>query len=155
MSFPSPSSSSSSTLCFHCKWTPCSGQNEQLQWECYFLLVQQYLRESFPGSSVVKNVPANAGAVGDWDLIPGLGRFPRGGNGNPCQYSCLRNPMDRGSWRAAVHKVTESPKWLSTDPLPACVVINIKNTTKRIWWFPRVKWSREIAESRTLSLTDN
>ena len=41
-----------------------------------FLLVQQYLRENFPGSSVVKNVPANAGAVGDWGLIPGLGRFP-------------------------------------------------------------------------------
>ena len=56
---------------------------------------------------MVKNVPANAGAVGDWDLIPGLGRFPRGGNGNPCQYSCLRNPMDGGAWWAAVHGVAE------------------------------------------------
>ena len=46
----------------------------------------------FPGGSVVKNPPANAEDVGS---IPGFGRFPRGGNGNPLQYSCLGNPMDR------------------------------------------------------------
>ena len=44
----------------------------------------------------MKNPPANAGYVG---LIPGLGRSPGGGNGNPLQYSCLKNPMDRGAWR--------------------------------------------------------
>ena len=49
----------------------------------------------FPGGSVVKNLPAN---VGDEGLIPGLGRFPGGGNGNPLQYSCLENPTDRGAW---------------------------------------------------------
>ena len=49
---------------------------------------------------VVKNLPANAGDVG---LIPGLGRFPGGGHGNPLQYACLENPMDRGAWRATVH----------------------------------------------------
>ena len=48
----------------------------------------------FPGSSVVKHPPANARDVG---LIPGLGRFPGGGNGNPLQYSCLENPTDRGA----------------------------------------------------------
>ena len=60
--------------------------------------------EDFPGSSVVKNSPANAGDMG---LIPGL-RSPGEGNGNPFQYSCLGNPVDRGAWRAAVHVVTES-----------------------------------------------
>ena len=55
---------------------------------------------SFPGGSVVKNPPANAGNVGS---IPGLGRSPRGGHSNSLQYSCLGNPMDRGAWRAAVH----------------------------------------------------
>ena len=50
----------------------------------------------FPGGSVVKNRPANAGDVGS---IPGLGRAPGEGNGNPLQYSCLRNPMDWGDWR--------------------------------------------------------
>ena len=45
---------------------------------------------------MVKNPPANAG---DPDLIPGLGRSPGGGNGNPLQYSCLENLMDRGAWR--------------------------------------------------------
>ena len=53
---------------------------------------------------VIKNLPANAGDAG---LIAGLGRSPRGGSGNPLQYSCLENPMDRGAWRAALHRVAE------------------------------------------------
>ena len=48
---------------------------------------------------MVKNPPANAGDIREVDLIHGLGRCPRGGNGNPLQYSCLENPMDRGAWR--------------------------------------------------------
>ena len=58
----------------------------------------------FPGGSVVKNPPANAGDVG---LIPGLRRFLREGNGNPLQCSCLENPMDRGAWGAIVHRVAK------------------------------------------------
>ena len=58
--------------------------------------------EGFPDSSLVKNLPANAG---DMDLIPGSGRYPREGNGNPLLYSCLGNPMDRGAWWATVHGV--------------------------------------------------
>ena len=54
----------------------------------------------FPGGSVVKNPPANAG---DTDLIPGLGRSPGEENSNPLQYSCLGNPMDRGAWTVTVH----------------------------------------------------
>ena len=46
----------------------------------------------------VKNPPANAGDIGDVDSIPGLGRLPGGGHGNPLQYSCLENPMDRGAY---------------------------------------------------------
>ena len=56
-------------------------------------------------AQTVKNVPANAGDAG---LIPGSGRSPGGGNGNPLQYSCLENPMDRGAWRATVHGVAKS-----------------------------------------------
>ena len=56
----------------------------------------------FPGDSAVKNPPANAEDMGS---IPGLGRSPREGNGNPLWYSCLRNPMDRVAWWAAVHVV--------------------------------------------------
>ena len=58
----------------------------------------------FLGGSVVKNPPANAGNVG---LIPGLGRPLGKGNGNPPQYSCLGNPMDRGAWWATVHEVAK------------------------------------------------
>ena len=61
----------------------------------------------FPGGSVVKNPPANAGATGDAGLIPGSGRSPEEGNGNPLQYSCLGNPMGRGAWRATVHGVVK------------------------------------------------
>ena len=53
----------------------------------------------FTGHSVVKNLPANAGDVG---LIPELGKYPGEGNGNSSQYSCLKNPMNRGSWQATV-----------------------------------------------------
>ena len=53
----------------------------------------------FPGGSVVKNLPASAGDSGS---VPGLGRLPGEGNGNPLQYSCLGNPVERGAWRAAV-----------------------------------------------------
>ena len=60
------------------------------------------------GGSVVKNLPANAGDTGDEDLIPETGRSPREGNGNPLHYSCLGNPMDRGTWQAIVHRITES-----------------------------------------------
>ena len=56
----------------------------------------------FPGGLVVKNPPANAGNTGS---NPGSGRSPGGGNGNPLQYSCLENPMDRGAWWATVHGI--------------------------------------------------
>ena len=63
-----------------------------------------------PCGSVVKNLPANAGDVG-W--IPGWGRSPGEGKGNPLQYSCLENPMDRGAWQATIHGVIKSWTQLS------------------------------------------
>ena len=57
---------------------------------------------------VVKSLPASAGDVRDSGLIPGLGRSPGGGHGNPLQCSCLVNPMNRGVWWATVHRVAES-----------------------------------------------
>ena len=60
---------------------------------------------SFPGSSDNEESACN---VGDLGSITGLGRFPGGEYGNPLQYSCLENPMDRGAWRATVHGVTKS-----------------------------------------------
>ena len=82
---------------------------------------------------VVKNLPPNAGYIRDAGLIPGLQRFPGGENGNPLQYSCLENPMDRGDWQATVPRVMKgrtwlkwlSPKWCKTWPetmIRACSV---------------------------------
>ena len=76
---------------------------------------------------VVKNLPTNIGDVRDSDSIPGSGRSPGRGHGNPLQYSCLENPMDRGAWRAAVHGVTESGM---TERLSVharcCTIVTIK-----------------------------
>ena len=68
----------------------------------------------FPGGSVVKYLPANAGDPGS---IPGSGWSPGKGHGNPLQYSCLENPMDREAWQATVYRVAKSwtqLEWLST-----------------------------------------
>ena len=56
---------------------------------------------------VVKNLPASTGDERDLGSMSGSGRYPGVGNGNPCQYSCLENPMDRGTWWALVHRVSK------------------------------------------------
>ena len=72
---------------------------------CPFITCYLWLLYSFPGGSDGKASACNAGDLGS---IPGLGRSPGEGHGNPLQYSCLENPMDRGAWRATVHGVTKS-----------------------------------------------
>ena len=67
----------------------------------------------FPGGSVVKNLPANAEEASS---IPGSGRFPGEGNGNPLQYSFLGNPMDRGTQQAVAHGVTRVGHYLANKP---------------------------------------
>ena len=69
-----------------------------------------FVYQCFPGGSEVKASACNAGDLGS---IPGLGRPPGEGNGNPLQYSCLENPMDGGAWWATVHGVTKSWTQLS------------------------------------------
>ena len=64
------------------------------------MVILEKFKLGFPGGSVVKNLPANAG---DTSSIPGSGRSLGEGIGNPVQYSCLENPMDRGAWRATIH----------------------------------------------------
>ena len=66
----------------------------------------------FPDGSVVKNPPGNAGVRSS---IPVSGRCPGGGNGNPFQYSCLGNPMDRGAWWAIVHGVAKRHDFMTTQ----------------------------------------
>ena len=76
----------------------------------FFFFKGDAFKKGFPGGSMIKNPPANAGDV---DLIPRLGRSPGGGNGSPFQYSCLENPMGRGAWQTTVQGVTKSRTWLS------------------------------------------
>ena len=66
---------------------------------------------------MVKNQPANAGDTADTGSVPGWGRFPGRGNGNPLQYPCLQNPMNRGAWPATVRGVTKSQMVDSHFPL--------------------------------------
>ena len=67
----------------------------------------------FPSGSAGKESTCNTGDSGDLGSIPGWGRFPGGGNGNPLQYSCLGNSMDRGDWWVTVHGVTKSQTLLN------------------------------------------
>ena len=69
--------------------------------------------EGLPQRLSSKESTCNAGDTGDMGLIPGSGRSPGEGHGNPLQYSCLENPMDRGAWWARVHGVTKIQTWLS------------------------------------------
>ena len=62
---------------------------------------------AFPGGSVAKNQPVDAGDAGDSGSTPGLGRSPGGGTGTPLQYSCLENPNDRTIWQAPFHRFTK------------------------------------------------
>ena len=71
----------------------------------------------FPDALAGKESACNAGDTGDLVLIPGSGRSPGEGNGNPLQDSCLENPMNRGTWRAAVHGVAKSETWPSTHTI--------------------------------------
>ena len=74
----------------------------------YIVYMYMYICIGFPGGSEVKASACNAGDLG---LIPGLGRSPAEGNGNPLQYSCPENPMDGGAWWATVHGVAKSWTW--------------------------------------------
>ena len=70
--------------------------------------LNQDIHKVFPSGSMGEESSCNAGDTEDVSLDPESGRSPGGGNGNPLQYSCLENPMDRGAWQAIVQKVTKS-----------------------------------------------
>ena len=78
-----------------------------IKW-CVNICIALPIQLGFPGGSAIKKLPANAGDTGDASLILGSGRSPGEGKGNPLQHSCLRNPRNRGAWRAAVHGVAKS-----------------------------------------------
>ena len=78
-----------------------------------------------PLALVIKNLPARAGHAEDATFIPGSGRSSEGGNGNPLQYSCLENPMDRGAWWATVLWVAKSRTWLKQLSRHTCLKVQI------------------------------
>ena len=89
---------------------------------------------------VVKNPPANAGDITDVGLIPGLGRSLGGRYGNPFQYSCLENPMDRGAWQATVYRVSKSRtrlKWLSKYRTHTVYIV-IESCLLYVFFFPKI-----------------
>ena len=96
----------------------------QSVWFCsFFSPFLQFLRAGtmsslgFPDGSMLKNPPANAGDTGNADAIPGSGRSPAGGHGNPLQYSCLGNSTNRRAWRVIVHGGIKSQTLLNTHAL--------------------------------------
>ena len=89
----------------------------------------------FPGGTVVKNLPANAGGTRNTGSITGLGRAPGVANSNPLQHSCLGNPLDRGSWRATVPGVTKSWTQLKQLSMHACTWPGIQNCKIGVFTF--------------------
>ena len=103
------------------------GTSLVVQW----LIVVQWLRICLPLQQtqvpsqvalVLKNLTASVGDIRDAGLIPGLGRSPGGGHGNPIQDSCLENPMDRGAWLAMVQRIAKSWTRVKRLSMYACVV---------------------------------
>ena len=91
--------------------------------------------KGFPDGPVVKSLPMNAGDIRDVSSVPGWGRSPGGGHGNPLQYSCLESPMDRGAWWATLHRVAESRtqlKWLNTHAHT--------EAQNQKWLSPQTRW---------------
>ena len=76
----------------------------------------------FPGALVVKILLPNAGDIGEAGWISGLGRSPGGGHGNPLQFSCLENPMNRGGWQDTVHRIPKSRTQLKQLNMHAFIV---------------------------------
>ena len=109
---------------------------------------------------VVKNQPATAGDVKDFGSIPGLGRPLGEGNGNPLQYSCLENPMERGAWWAIVHGVTKESnmtEWLNSSNSSSVIVfgkmLHICALNVFIYWFQlsvTLRHTKLIQAERTL-----
>ena len=82
---------------------------------------------------MVMNPSVNAGDARDESLIPGSGRSPGGGHGNPLQYSCLKNPTDRGAWWAMIHRVTKSRTQLKGLSMHPRLVPNYKEKQISLW----------------------
>ena len=93
----------------------------QTLYPMYNCVIEQYLTHwASQVVLAVKNLPTNAGDLRDLGSIPGLGRSPGRGHGDPLQYSCLENPMDREDWTGIVHSVTKSWTWLKRLSMHAC-----------------------------------
>ena len=102
-----------------------TAKNPVLSDAVYIQYILQYISVALYWASqvalVVKNPPANAGDIREAGLIPGSGRSPGGGHGNPLQDSCLENPVERGAWQATVHGIAKS--WTQFKQLSMYVVL--------------------------------
>ena len=109
------------------------------------------LGEALQVALVVKNLPASAGDIRDLGSIPGLGRSPGEGHDNPLQYSCLKNPMDRGDWRATGYWVAKSQKWLTHNILSTVIILmSVNKVVKMVEYLILLKRIRESSLNDTI-----
>ena len=97
---------------------------------------------------MIKNPPANAGSTRDVGSVPGLGRSPGEGHGNPLQYSCLENPMDRGAWWATVHRTEKSQTQMKRFSM--CNICKFCQENA-YWQLQDPCWKKEIESTLTSS----
>ena len=113
-----------------------------------FLLFQNSYHDHTLSFAITKSTQE---MLRDAGLIPGLGRFPVGGHGNPPQYSCLENPMDRGAWRATVHRVAKSRTWLKRFRTHIQTIINLILKWKEKSTLMKLGWKNEKHQAKSLT----
>ena len=128
-------------------------------WRIYmYIYMYIYFLWGFPGGPNGKNLPANTRDLRDVGWIPGLGRSPGGGYGNPLRYSCLENPMDKGAWQATVHRVAQSwtwLKWLSRHKYVYAIYIYSFSYSFPLWFIIGYWIYLLVLYSRTLFISKN
>ena len=137
--------------CFARRLLPFIRTEEGTHWTLELFLVTVYL--VLPWWPRGKESACSAGGARDMSLISRSGRSPGGGHGNPLQYSCLQNPMDRGAWWATVHGVAKSwtrPKWLSTHV--HTVYLGIEGKSLKWENQPSSRYLKSLSEPHLLSL---
>ena len=106
----------------------------------------------FRGGRVVKNLPVFIGDVGDKGSLPGSGRFPGVGNGNPLQYSCLENAMHRETWQVTVHGVTESDTTAHVQHAHPALVISCVHLIVHLPMSQHLSFLRNFQSVESLSI---
>ena len=140
------------TVCNSCFIVVVWNQTHNISEVCLYIYIYIYIYTS-QVALVVNNLPASAGIIRDTGSVRRSGRSPGGGHGNPLQYSCLENPMDRGAWWATVHGVAKSWTWLKQLSTHTCTCAHT-NTYTHTYFMSFMCWMYTPAETTAFAIAN-